>query len=81
MGDFEQRAADISVDHADVVTHYRAAHDLAVANNAGKATTEDLRQAMVHYRSLFDELLETAPPTSKEERTERVAEKEKTHEH
>jgi hypothetical protein len=57
MGDFEQRAADISVDHADVVSNYRAAHELAARGTAGKATTEDLRQAMVHYRVLFEDLL------------------------
>ena len=58
MADFEQRAADVSVDHANVVTHYRAAHDLATKNNRGDADTEDLRQAMVHYRALFEDLLE-----------------------
>jgi hypothetical protein len=62
MGDFEQRAADISVDYPDVVSNYRAAREIALRNNAGKATTEDIRQAMVHYRSLFEELLETAQP-------------------
>jgi hypothetical protein len=55
--DFEQRAADISVDHAEVVNDYRAAHAISLANDHGKATTEDLRQAMVHYRSLFEVLL------------------------
>jgi hypothetical protein len=53
MDDFEQRAADISVDHPHVVENYRAGHRLA-----GSADTEDQRQAMVHYRALFDELLE-----------------------
>jgi len=62
VGDFEQRAADISVDHPNVVTNYRAARDVALRNRSGKATTEDLRQAMVHYRSLFEELL--AEPTT-----------------
>ena len=62
MGNFEQRAADISVDHPGVVSNYRAAREIAIRNNAGKATTEDIRQAMVHYRSLFEELLETAEP-------------------
>ena len=65
VGDFEQRAADISVDHSSVVTNYRAAHDIAARNNSGKATTEDLRQAMVYYRSLFEELLEQ--PTMRKE--------------
>lgn len=59
VGEFEQRAADISVDHPNVVNNYRTAHDIAERNKSGKATTEDLRQAMVHYRSLFEELLET----------------------
>ncbi len=58
VGDFDQRAADISVDHPNVVMHYRAAHDLALKNEKGKATTEDLRQAMVHYRALFENLLQ-----------------------
>jgi hypothetical protein len=62
MGDFEQRAADVSVDHPNVVSNYRAAREIALRNNAGKATTEDIRQAMVHYRSLFEELLETTEP-------------------
>ena len=62
VGDFEQRAADISVDHPEVVSNYRAAREIAMRNNAGKATTEDIRQAMVHYRSLFEELLERGEP-------------------
>jgi hypothetical protein len=57
MEDFEQRAADISVDHPDVVENYRAAYRIAVLDRDGQAGTEDLRQAMVHYRSLFEELL------------------------
>lgn len=66
MGNFEQRVADISVDHANVVTNYRAACEIADANRKGKASTEDLRKAMVYYRSLFNELLESAePPTEK----------------
>jgi hypothetical protein len=59
VGDFEQRAADISVDHPDVLQHYRAAHTIALANERGETNTEDLRQAMVHYRALFEDLLET----------------------
>lgn len=59
VGEFEQRVADISVDHPDVVMNYRAAREIAVQHSAGKATTEDLRQAMVHYRALFRDLLET----------------------
>jgi hypothetical protein len=57
VGDFDQRAADVSVGHADVVQHYRAARDIARRNERKQATTEDLRQAMVHYRALFEELL------------------------
>jgi hypothetical protein len=64
--DFEQRAADVSVDHPEVVNNYRAAHGISIAHEREKATTEDLRQAMVHYRSLFDELLETRQPAGAE---------------
>jgi hypothetical protein len=60
VGDFERRAADISVDHPYVVEHYRAADEIATRNARGDADTEDLRQAMVHYRALFDGLLETS---------------------
>lgn len=63
MGDFEQRAGDISVDHPHVVENYRAAHAITMRRRKGQASTEDLRQAMVHYRSLFDELLETTKAT------------------
>ena len=55
--DFEQRAADVSVDHPVVVEHYRAAHGISLRATEGDAGTEDLRQAMVHFRALFDELL------------------------
>ncbi|HEX2031864.1 MAG TPA: hypothetical protein VHL78_10755 [Actinomycetota bacterium] len=54
--DFEQRAADISVDHPELVENYRSAHAVAARGDGG-ASTEDLRRAMVHYRSLFNELL------------------------
>jgi hypothetical protein len=57
MGDFEQRAADVSVHHPAVVQNYRAAREIVVRHARGQSTTEDLRQAMVYYRSLFDELL------------------------
>src|SRR5215207_92694 len=64
MGDFEQRAADVSVDYPHVVTNYRAARDIAQANERGEATTDHLREAMVHYRGLFEELLgaQAVPP-------------------
>lgn len=58
MADFEHRAADISVDHPDVVQNYRAAQAIAVRGARGEASTEELRNAVVHYRALFDELLE-----------------------
>jgi hypothetical protein len=67
--DFEQRVADLSVEYGGIVQHYRAAHDLDESNRAGRANTEELRQAMVHYRALFAELLgtrkaeEAAPPS------------------
>jgi hypothetical protein len=63
MVEFEQRAADISVDHPHVVEHYRSAREIAQSNHQGRASTEELRQAMVHYRALFEDLLEAAPST------------------
>jgi FtsZ-interacting cell division protein ZipA len=65
IGEFDQRAADISVDYPVVVENYRSAHQIALRHNAGKASTEDLRQAMVHYRRLFQELLEERQPQRK----------------
>jgi len=58
MADFDQRAADISVDHPAVVQNYRVARDIVAGYNRGEAGTEDLRRAMVCYRALFDDLLE-----------------------
>jgi hypothetical protein len=58
MGDFERRAADISVDHPAVVENYRAARAIAARDERGEADTEELRKAVVHYRVLFDEMLE-----------------------
>jgi hypothetical protein len=58
MGDFEQRAADISVDHGPVVKNYRIAHDIALRDSGGETSTEELRTALLHYRMLFEELLE-----------------------
>jgi cytoskeletal protein RodZ len=71
MDDFDQRAADISVDHPQVVENYREGNRLARANALGDGTTEDLRQAMQHYRALFDELLEEAAdaPVSRDSAT------------
>jgi hypothetical protein len=62
--EFDRRAADVSVDHPEVVENYRAAHDISTRATAGEASTEDLRQAMVHFRTLFVELVgtEDEPP-------------------
>ena len=57
MENFEQASADVSVDHPDVVENYRTGHALLAAHDDGQASTEDLRQAMVHYRALFADLL------------------------
>lgn len=70
MGDFDRRAADISVDHPAVVDHYRAAHEIAVRDRRGEVDTEGMRQAVIHYRALFAELLEVEPPTQEPSRTQ-----------
>jgi hypothetical protein len=59
MDDFDQRSADISVDHPDVVEHYRSAHDISTRarDHDRQVSTEDLRQGLVHYRELFARLL------------------------
>jgi hypothetical protein len=64
---FDQAAADVSVDHPAVVQHYRAGHDIAVRHRQGEASTEDLRQAMIHYRELFDELVTDEEATRRTE--------------
>lgn len=61
MGDFQQRQADLSVRHPQVVHHYREAREIADRNRAGEASTEDLRRAMQHYRTLFDSVLTDHP--------------------
>jgi hypothetical protein len=61
-GDFEQCVADLSVEHANMVHHYRAARKIVEAKNEGQAETEDLRQAIVLYRALFSELLQAYEP-------------------
>ena len=60
MSNFEQQAADISVSYPVVVQNYRAGHEIVMRHADGHATTEELRQAMIHYRTLFDELLQPA---------------------
>jgi hypothetical protein len=62
VDDFDTRAADLSVDHPDVVENYRAGHGIAVAHERGKAGTEELRKAVQHYRALFEELVEARQP-------------------
>lgn len=62
--EFEQRAADISVDHPLVVENYRTAHEIALRQQKGQATTEDLRLAMIHYRTLFEDLVGLPEPQS-----------------
>ena len=66
MENFEQQIADISVDHANVVLNYREATHILQKNERHEANTEDLRQAMIHYRALFEDLLETAVEHEKE---------------
>lgn len=68
MGDFERRAADISVDHPAVVDHYRSAQLIAQRDRRGEADTEELRKAVVHYRALFDDLLEVGRGAAQDER-------------
>jgi hypothetical protein len=62
IDDFERQAADVSVDHPDVVENYEAGHAIYLRNDRGDASTEDLRQGFVHYRALFEELLEERQP-------------------
>ena len=66
VDDFDQRAADISVDHPNVVDHYRAAHIIHLAQEKGDIGTEAQREAFVHYRALFEKLLETEHKTEKD---------------
>ncbi|MGH2527361.1 MAG: hypothetical protein ACRDG2_11505 [Actinomycetota bacterium] len=69
MDDFDQRAADVSVDHPRVVEDYRAAHGISERVGSNDATTEDMRQALVHYRALFSELLEEGQTSDVKEET------------
>jgi hypothetical protein len=65
VSDFEQRAADLSVEHPQLVADYRIAHEVAMRHARGDAGTEDLRRAMIHYRDLFAELVELPPPEAR----------------
>jgi hypothetical protein len=72
--DFEQQAADVSVDHPVVVDHYRQAHAIYARNAEQQASTEELRQALVHYRALFAELLELPAGEAESTRSDRIEE-------
>ena len=67
VSDFEERAADISVNYPALVSNYRAAHEIAIKNKENLADTEELRQAIIYYRSLFEELLKAEPNSNVEE--------------
>ncbi len=67
VSDFDQRAADISVDHSRVVENYRSAHEIALRVGKDQATTEELRTAMIHYRSLFEELVQVPVAVERKE--------------
>jgi hypothetical protein len=71
MGDFEQRAADISVDHSAVVTNYRVAHEIALRDAGVETSTDELRTALLHYRMLFEDLLEV--PVAEPEKQQALA--------
>jgi hypothetical protein len=63
MGDFEHRAGDISVNHPQIVQHYRASHDIAMRDRSGGVDTEAMRQALIHLRALFSDLLQAGEPS------------------
>ena len=67
VGDADRQLADLSVEHSDVLRHYRQAQDATEEATAGRSTTESLRRGMLHYRALFDALLEhhAETPTSR----------------
>src|ERR1039457_762821 len=73
VGEAEQQAADISVNYPSLVENYRAARAVMLRHSQNQASTEDLRLAMVNFRSLFDELLETAKPQIVGDSHERLA--------
>lgn len=70
VGDFGQQAKDLSVEHADVVEPYRTAHEISDRSDRGEASTEDLRTAMIHYRTLFARLLGVVDLTVAQQRSE-----------
>jgi hypothetical protein len=72
-GEFDDRVADLSVEHAHTLGHYRDAHDVSLRNERGESTTEQLRQALVHYRALFADLLGADPVPPAATSTDSVA--------
>jgi hypothetical protein len=68
-GDYDEKLSNLSVEHAGTIQHYRDAHEISERNKGGEASTEDLRQALVHYRALFADLLGTNPVTATSEAT------------
>jgi hypothetical protein len=79
IDDFDQRAADISVDHPDVVENYRSAHAIYLSQHDGDISTEDARQAFVHYRALFERLL--ASDSDTETKVQHGERRSQTHDH
>jgi hypothetical protein len=61
MADFDRRYEDLTVDHGEVARHYREGHDIVLRHGRGQSTTEDLRQAMIHFEALFDDLVNEVP--------------------
>ncbi|MEW2592499.1 hypothetical protein AB0893_19025 [Micromonospora aurantiaca] len=81
-GDFSDQIAHLSVEHARTLTHYRDAHEIRQRNERGEAGTEDLRQALVHYRALFADLLGEEPvPTSTQQPEQRHPDPDHDHDH
>lgn len=81
IDDFEQRAADISVDHPDIVENYRSAHAIYRSHPGGDMNTEDARQAFVHYRALFDRLLGTESDIGTQSQMKNGEPRRQTHDH
>jgi hypothetical protein len=79
IDDFDQRAADISVDHPDIVENYRSAHAIYLSQHNGDISTEDARQAFVHYRALFERLL--AADADTETKVQHREHRRQTHDH
>jgi len=73
-GEYDERLADLSVEHANTLQHYRDAHEISERNKGGSASTEDLRLALVHYRALFADLLGTEPVSTNSATTTTVPE-------